>query len=168
MPRLSKDCVRGMWAEGSLASLLADLPQQEDHALVNFQSLPCTSLWIKAKETPVFSHICFTKHRAPKVTSWTGLGRRETPEVRSLSARHSLGPNFVLARGLYWLQKISSIMLSSFPDQLATSTTHPLGISPQIPDQWVFKQHECHYRYLQVERKSCLRWGQKINYQVKY
>lgn len=36
----------------------------------------------------------FIKHTALNVTSWTGVGGRETPEVRSLSVYESVGPHF--------------------------------------------------------------------------
>lgn len=89
------DCVResaGVWAEKSLASLLADLPQLENHALFHFQLFLSLSLQIECKATPAFSHAHFTKHTAPKVTSCTGLGQGGTPKERGC-VKVSLGPD---------------------------------------------------------------------------
>lgn len=72
---------------------------------------------------------------------------------------------------LFWSQGSTdfrkSVPLCSAHSE-ANSPCLPLSSwdSPQTPDPWVFKHQECHYRHLQVERESCLTWGQKINYQV--
>lgn len=107
----------------------------------------------------------FIKHTALNVTSWTGVGGRETPEVRSLSACESAGPHFYF--GLRAL--LTSENQFHYAQLILRPTRHvyhyPLGIPPK------HQIHECSNNMSVITdiykwREGCLTWGQKINYQV--
>lgn len=80
--------VVGVWAELWPLLQLICLNKKTVFFFFNFQPFPFTSLWIKCKETLVFSYICFTKHTALEVTSWTGPGGRGSSKGKSLSVNH--------------------------------------------------------------------------------